>query len=155
MGALLNILKTAGPRLTAALRGNLPLMERLALRLKLATKGITPDKILDAVKANGLAAVLVFNEVFGKNDSDAIAVTKAVDGGMDLVPHLNFTIDDVTSKDLEVSAKFDDEYEVISAAIGITGSLDRLMVLAKAVQMPAGVFAKYRADATRGRSLRM
>lgn len=155
MGALINILKTAGPRLAAVLRGNVPLMERIALRLKLPTKGITPEKILAVVKSNALAAVLVFNEVFGKQDYDAIAVTAAVDNGMDIVSRLSFQVDTVTEGDVKQSSKFDDEFEVISSAIGILGSLDRLMIVAKAAQMPQELFSQYRRDATKARSLRL
>lgn len=155
MSALLQVLRTAGPRLMTALRGNLPLMERIALRLKLATKGITPEKIYDVVKSNGLAAVLVFNEVFGHKDSDTIAVAGAVDNGMNVIDRLSFKIDDVSTSDVEASQKFDDEYVVISDAVGIAGSLDRLMILAKAVQMPQSVFAKYRQDASRARAMRL
>lgn len=154
MGALLNVLKTAGPRLLNALKGNVPAMERLALRLKLPVKGITAEKIMNVVKSNGLAAILVANEMFGKHDADSIAIAQAVDNGLDVINSLNFKIDEVSEDDKKSSDKFDDEFEVISDAIGIMGSLERLMIVAKAVQMPQPLFAQYRKERARGRRMR-
>lgn len=158
MVAIAQLLRAALPRLKSVATAAPEVIARIGKRLNIASEALSPKAILEAAKNNKLATAYVLYELYGLGDSllqQMMATDPAIKAAIQAmggeIIHKNSK---VSSDTLEELVENDDELEIISDAIGVVGSFEKLVKLRQAIGMPESTMRLYQHVTSRGRKLR-
>lgn len=141
------MLATSGSRLMTA---SGPTLAKIAKRVGTAAN---PQAIIDAVKNNKLATAYVLYELYGASEETLAALREVDDEVARVVSLFGFQPDEPSPTAIADLSSMSEEFEVISAAIRVMGSFERLLVLKKALTLSDATFMHYRSVKDLGRSL--
>lgn len=156
---MLALLKSAIPALTTRLAALTPeALVAVGRRIGLAATDVTASNIIKSAMSNKLTAALVVYEVYGagsellkkfmKADPE---IEKAIGAlSTDVSKH---KVSALSTHSLEEIVQHDDELQILSDAVRVVGSIERLLVLRQALALPDITYQTYRHTKAVGRSL--
>lgn len=148
------LMATASTALSAA--GSKLLSASPAVVSKIATKVGTqanPAAILKAIKGNKLLTAYTLYELYGAGDQTLNAMMQADEDVARTIQLFGFTPDEPGGGTTGDLAKMADEFEILSAAVSMMGSFNRLLTLKKALSLSDETWMQYRVVRDMGKVL--
>lgn len=140
-------LSSAGSRLMTA---SGPTLEKIAKRVGTQAN---PQAIINAIKNNKLATAYVLYELYGVTDDILTAMREVDEEVARVVALFGFQPDEPSTTAVADLSTMTEEFEVLSSAIRVVGSFERLLVLKKALTLSDATYVYYRSVKDLGRSL--
>lgn len=142
-----SMLATSSSRLMTA---SGPTLAKIAKRVGTAAN---PQAIIDAVKNNKMATAYVLYELYGASEEFLVAMKQVDEEVAHVVSLFGFQPDEPSATAISDLSSMTEEFDVLSSAIRVIGSFERLLVLKKALSLSDATFMHYRSVKDLGRSL--
>lgn len=138
------------PVITAGLAAaSKTVLARIGTRLGMAAASVSPSAILKMVGDNKATFAMVMYELYGAS-SDFVKQLVADDASVGkAIEAFDVKHDEPKKEHIADMDSLADEYQMISDAVGVVNSLDRLILLKKALGLSPATFMAYRNDLNR------